>query len=232
MATEKPAPPPASEEDEKVKYPTGGAAPQPFRVILPCHTQEIVTPRMVLVPITYEHAPALVVVNAKLIDAWRNIPAMQPMLKYLVYNAPDVAAIQSWMDSKRLQVPGSGEFTFYFAVTLREETPEGDVRPGRFIGTVGMNQVQPIPNLGYSIDADLWGKGYGTEALRAFMDAWWALPRAQTEDGDDRAEKVFANVNKANEPSIRLLEKCGFHIYSEKTMADGAVLCFLEKQRG
>ncbi|EFR02638.1 hypothetical protein MGYG_05635 [Nannizzia gypsea CBS 118893] len=214
MASEQPER--ASEEDEKVRYPSAGAAPQPLRIILPYQAEEVVTPRLVLVPITHDHAQSLFEVNAKLNGAW---------------HAPDVSAVKAWMDSKRLQVPGSGELMLYFAVTLREETPEGKVKPGRFIGTVGMNQVLPIPNLGYSIDADLWGRGYGTEALRAFLEIWWAIPRRPAEEGEEKPEKVFANVNRANFPSIKLLEKCGFTIYSERTMADGSVLAFLEKER-
>ncbi|EFE38389.1 N-acetyltransferase, GNAT family, putative [Trichophyton verrucosum HKI 0517] len=222
----------ATEEEEKVKYPSAGAPPQPCRLILPYEAKEIVTPRMVLVPMTYDHAAPLVAMNAKLLDAWKNIPALHPMLKYLVHGIPDVSAQKGWMDSKRLQIPDSGELFFYFAVTLREETEEGAVKPGRIIGGIGMNQVLPIPNLGYSIDADLWGKGYGTEALKAFLEVWWAIPRRPAGEGEEeKPEKVYANVNKANIPSIRLLEKCGFNIYSERLMADDSVICFLEKAR-
>lgn len=153
------------------------------------------------------------------------------MLKYLVHGIPDVSAQKGWMDSKRLQIPDSGELFFYFAITLREETEEGAIKPGRIIGGIGMNQVLPVPNLGYSIDADLWGKGYGTEALKAFLEVWWAIPRRPACEGEEKPEKVYANVNKANIPSIRLLEKCGFNIYSERLMADDSVICFLEKAR-
>ncbi|EZF34933.1 hypothetical protein H101_01522 [Trichophyton interdigitale H6] len=207
----------ATEEEEKVKYPSAGAPPQPCRLILPYESKEIVTPRMVLVPMTYDHAAPLVALNAKLLEAW---------------NIPDVSAQKAWMDSKRLQILDSGELFFYFAITLREETEEGAVKPGRIIGGIGMNQVLPIPNLGYAIDADLWSKGYGTEALKAFLDVWWAIPRRPVGEGEEeKPEKVYANVNKANIPSIRLLEKCGFNIYSERLMADDSVVCFLEKAR-
>ncbi|KAK2875127.1 hypothetical protein FQN49_001753 [Arthroderma sp. PD_2] len=220
---------PAAEVDdeENVKYPTGGAPPQPFRITLPYHAKEIITPRLVLIPLTHEHAPALVAVNAKLKDAWSKMPEMQSMLRYLVHGAPDAAALCKWMDSKNTQI-SEFEFMFYFGITLRDEMSEHG-KPGRLIGAVGMNQVEPVPNLGYSIDADLWGKGYGTEAVRGLMETWWALPRA--EDCNGKTEKVFANVNKVNTPSIKLLEKCGFNIYKEKTMADGEIMCLLAVER-
>lgn len=37
------------------------------------------------------------------------------------------------------------------------------------------------PEVGYSFRQEYWGKGYGTEFLRALLDRWWRLPRRSLE---------------------------------------------------
>ena len=94
-----------------------------------------------------------------------------------------------------------------------------------------MNVVHPLPNAGYGIHYDYWGKGYATEALQGLLKAWWALPREGDENvnedgkGAPMREKVLAGAAKANGASVRVLEKCGFKVYREHEYEDGVVLC-------
>lgn len=55
--------------------------------------------------------------------------------------------------------------------------------------------------LGYLLAPTAWGKGIATEAVRALLDAVFALTPAIT---------VFANARVINLASRRVLEKCGF----------------------
>lgn len=122
---------------------------------------------------------------------------------------------------------------FFFVITERDDPA------GRIIGALGMNVVVPLPNVGYGLHYDAWGKGYATEAFEALMEAWWALPREEVPvDGDDNGEgacpvkdKVLANINKANPASMGVVAKCGFEVYREHTLKDGHVLVLVSAER-
>ncbi len=55
--------------------------------------------------------------------------------------------------------------------------------------------------LGYIVAPGLWNRGYATEAVRALVEALFALTGA---------ERILANVRAENPASRRVLEKCGF----------------------
>jgi RimJ/RimL family protein N-acetyltransferase len=55
--------------------------------------------------------------------------------------------------------------------------------------------------LGFMVAPGLWGKGYATEAMRALVEALFALTGA---------ERILANARTENPASRRVLEKCGF----------------------
>jgi [ribosomal protein S5]-alanine N-acetyltransferase len=75
---------------------------------------------------------------------------------------------------------------------------------GRTVGDAGFEVYRPTgePELGYTLAADVWGRGYATEAARACLDAAFAhlsVPR------------VVAKVDVANERSLRVAERLGMH---------------------
>lgn len=78
-------------------------------------------------------------------------------------------------------------------------------RPDKIIGTVSFGNVLPDPyqccNAGYKISPEHQGKGYGTEALKAAMDAAFYYLSVH---------RMNAFVMEDNYASIRILEKCGF----------------------
>jgi RimJ/RimL family protein N-acetyltransferase len=98
------------------------------------------------------------------------------------------------------------------------EPPLGD--DSRVIGYVGINEVYPSPEIGYSIHPDYWGKGYATEALKGLLELWWSLPR-QSQGGDvagaEEIDSVFAICEKTNLGSVGVLRKCGFCLLREMT---------------
>lgn len=55
--------------------------------------------------------------------------------------------------------------------------------------------------LGFMLAPAVWGRGYATEAVRALVEALFALTRA---------ERILANARAINPASRRVLEKCGF----------------------
>jgi len=55
--------------------------------------------------------------------------------------------------------------------------------------------------VGYVLSHDIWGKGYGTEALEAIINFAF---------GELKLHKLHAQVTKGNWGSSKILEKCGF----------------------
>ncbi|KAI0487533.1 acyl-CoA N-acyltransferase [Xylaria cf. heliscus] len=96
---------------------------------------------------------------------------------------------------------------------------------GELIGLGGVFATQSElgwPEVGYMLTKEHWGRGYGTEFLRAFVRAWWSLPRSSTETlvdplsvdnaaaGDTVPEMLCAMVEETNTGSLRVMEKAGF----------------------
>jgi RimJ/RimL family protein N-acetyltransferase len=73
---------------------------------------------------------------------------------------------------------------------------------GTMIGVVGTFSPLPEPDLGYIFHSSSWGKGFATEATKAFLEKFWTL--------QPDAKAVRANVDTRNTASIRILQKCGF----------------------
>ncbi|KAI0458176.1 acyl-CoA N-acyltransferase [Xylaria acuta] len=95
---------------------------------------------------------------------------------------------------------------------------------GEFIGLGGVFSTHSElgwPEVGYMLKKEHWGRGYGTEFLRAFLEAWWSLPRSEAEttvdalsvdarEGDTVPEMLSAMVESTNTGSLRIMEKAGF----------------------
>ena len=81
-------------------------------------------------------------------------------------------------------------------------TQKNDARQGAAIGLVSatLSDAGEL-ELGYVLAPWLWGKGYATEAVRALVEALFALTKAG---------RILANVRTENPASRRVLEKCGF----------------------
>ncbi|KAI1251676.1 hypothetical protein MGN70_006244 [Eutypa lata] len=111
----------------------------------------------------------------------------------------------------------------------------GGYKPGLFMGW---------PEMGYMFKYEHWKQGYATEFMRAFLEAWWNLPRQEDveTEADPRSVSLFlenrtsaacnegdiarvpeqltALVDWENTGSRRLLEKCGFRQVAEWTEPD------------
>ena len=99
---------------------------------------------------------------------------------------------QSWLDGILPEKNRDGD---NYAVFIRG-------RAHKMIGIVGVFTFRPTAELGYTFHPDVWGQGYATEALKAFMVLYWALRPS--------VDAVEAKTDVENEASIRVLSKCGF----------------------
>lgn len=92
-----------------------------------------------------------------------------------------------------------------FAVVLKETN--------EFIGWSGIklltepeNNYVNVYEIGYRLQENHWGKGYGSEAAKAWIDYGFTKMNI---------EKIYASVHKENEASKRILEKLGMQITSD-----------------
>lgn len=108
----------------------------------------------------------------------------------------------------------------HYNFSIRKKDASSNVIP-RVIGVIGvLFQSDGNPAVGYIFHPDFWGKGYATESLRGLLDAWWALPLEETDAGDAGGPKadgdvLFAETEKENSGSLRVLDKCGFRAVDE-----------------
>ncbi|MBE0579237.1 MAG: GNAT family N-acetyltransferase [Devosia sp.] len=69
---------------------------------------------------------------------------------------------------------------------------------GRVIGDVGAGR---LPDFGFMLRRDCWGKGFATEASRAFIDHAFR---------NTAATELCADVDPRNMASLRVLDRLGF----------------------
>lgn len=78
-------------------------------------------------------------------------------------------------------------------------------KSGNFIGEIEINHIQWKEKMAelfmYIGEENLWGKGYGTEALSLFIDYIFKTKGFKT---------IYLRVYESNKRAIRCYEKCGF----------------------
>lgn len=78
-------------------------------------------------------------------------------------------------------------------------------KSGNFVGEIEINHIQWKEKIAelfmYIGEENLWGKGYGTEALSMFIDYIFKVMGFKT---------IYLRVYESNKRAIRCYEKCGF----------------------
>jgi len=83
-----------------------------------------------------------------------------------------------------------------------EETFLITLADGTIIGACGFDvREDGVPDVGYWLGAEYWGKGYATEAVRALIDRAF---------GDLEYDALHSGARVTNPASRHVLEKCGF----------------------
>lgn len=88
------------------------------------------------------------------------------------------------------------------------------------LGIVGVHRVDPVPELGYILHPSVWGRGYATEAVGAFVQHFWGT--------FPELDVIEAKVDEQHPVSIRVLVKCGFE--RGEVLEGGAQIPWLEPQ--
>ncbi|KAJ5908127.1 hypothetical protein N7495_000809 [Penicillium taxi] len=172
---------------------------QSLRAVIPPVAPSIESSRLILRPATDSDIPALFAVRSRPEVAATNYPK-EPFKTF--------KETREWWASKVFTEPAAAFGRSFSFVILDKSIPDTDEQ---VIGYVSINEVEPCPEIGYSLLPESWGKGFATEALRMMLKMWWDLPRRNWGDDDDnQAEKVYAIFEKINPGSRAVLTKCGF----------------------
>ncbi|KAH7174993.1 GNAT domain-containing protein [Fusarium flagelliforme] len=174
----------------------------------------IITERLILKPF-YEGAA----------EDLHPMRAQQEVMKWTSQGAPD-KSIEETRQWTLPRLPPHHETDFSFVISLRET--------GEVIGAGGTYRREcelGWPGIGYAFRKEAWGKGYATEFLKAYMQAWWKLPRIESLIEVDRTtlseeemaaspealitERCAAEAISDNAGSHRVLEKAGFEKVKE-----------------
>jgi RimJ/RimL family protein N-acetyltransferase len=119
--------------------------------------------------------------------------------------------------------------TFAFIIELRH--PEDPAALGTAVNIIGSAGGNRTPEFGYSIDADHWGKGYATEAMRAILDAFWdTWPEGMPSIPKAVRNEASLRVSPSNVGSVAVARKLGFIEIGEEVLdgtggaADGKII--------
>ena len=161
------------------------------------------------------------------LDAYHVIRSQPEVMRWTGKGVPDADAAETWKVLSQ-KFPPNDAANFDFAICL--------VDTGELIGLGGSHERTGElgwPVIGYLLHKDAWGKGYATEFLKGFLEAWWELPRSDVElkverdsvQGDEvvKTECISAVTHATNMTSKKVLTKCGMQlvkIFPEKGSDD------------
>lgn len=107
-----------------------------------------------------------------------------------------------------------------------------DRETGHFVGELGFADFKraldpplnaTMPELGWALAATAHGRGYATEAVRA------AITWGDTHLG---ATATMCLIDPANQPSIRVAQKCGYHPAGDRQYKGHTVQLFTRSAQG
>lgn len=123
-------------------------------------------------------------------------------------------------------LPPNDEKTYNCAICLKDT--------GELIGIGGCHKLLSMfgwPAIGYMVRKEFWGQGLATEFVKAWLQMWCELPRAEAEleidrrtllfEGEESSpEQVTAFTLLENVGSQRVLDKAGFERFLTWEEAD------------
>ncbi len=140
---------------------------------------------------------------------------------YDIYRHPEVMAY--YLEGPHTSVNAAYALLHYFLNLYRTEsliwwgvTQHDDPRLIGMLGLYRLDLAAGTAETGFDLHPDFWGKGIMTEALRAVLGYGFRVLDLQL---------VAANTLPGNDPSQRLLRRCGFqHTGSLSPRTDGNFL--------
>ncbi|KAI2641070.1 acetyltransferase domain-containing protein [Xylaria nigripes] len=168
------------------------------------------------------------------IEAIHELRTQREVMKWTSVGIVDKDINESRAFVERFLPPNNLE-TYNFVIVYLDESKD------MVIGSGGCYRIQPKmgwPEVGYMLRKEYWSMGIGTEFVRRFSEAWWALPRSEVvlvvdatsvrdpkHGGEETRvpEILTAMIEKPNIGSRRVLEKAGFTEFKQWTQPDSRV---------
>ncbi|KAL6720824.1 hypothetical protein ACLMJK_002749 [Lecanora helva] len=111
----------------------------------------------------------------------------------------------------------ASEKTIAHTVFLRNPSSEED----QIIGSLG---AHTIPEIGYTFRPSAWGKGYATEAMKAWIQWYWSkFPNGHPLLGAEENQYLTARTGPGGDSSRNVLRKCGFKWFAEEELKEEEV---------
>ena len=141
-------------------------------------------------------------------------------LAYRLLNPSDKVALGEMLSDRIVTEPAGflppEDIDSFFETLTAYNTALGVLRDGELIGYIRVNKYvsdhshhrdKTCVSTGFVINKKYHGKGYGTETLQTV-----------TEYLKNRFDLCFADHFEGNEPSKRVIEKCGYKYFEKYTM--------------
>ncbi|MFN4135869.1 MAG: GNAT family N-acetyltransferase [Novosphingobium sp.] len=130
------------------------------------------------------------------------------------------------MFSRTLRAAGSWQLYGYGLFLAHERAS------GRFVGQMGVfhswrgfgQGMDDVPEAGWIVAREHWGKGYAGEAMRAVLE--WFDQAHGTQCGQQR---VVCMIDRENAASVALAKRLGFVRYATRQAGDGAKVDLFER---
>lgn len=148
------------------------------------------------------------------LDGWHALRSEPEVMQWTSQGKPDPD--RDWSRERLAQrLTPHGDKKFEYVICLAET--------GEFMGSAGCHLIEGEmgwPVIGYMLRQKFWGKGYATELVKAFLQAWWSFPRAEVDLKVDKSTVILGPDGKAKEcivavtldsngPSQKVLAKTG-----------------------
>lgn len=157
-------------------------------------TVEILTKRLRLRPVRMDDAPALFAMRQQeAVHRWLWVHDTILFSFDMAYKSSRRGTFKDLGAAEKWTLEAMEARQFKFIIESLEATTN------KCIGVMGLN---PYGQLGYQLDPSAWGKGYATEALKAYLPA---LFKNFPEMAEVNADAIENNIG-----SRQVLEKCGF----------------------
>lgn len=151
-------------------------------------------------------------------EALHALRSQPEVMKWSIQGRPD-ETMDETRKSAALRLPPQDTERYDWVICLAST--------GEFIGLGGNGMWDGElgwPVLGYMLVKEAWGKGYTSEFLSAFLDAWWDLPREEVEikvdansvrgEGEIKKEMMSGITTDDNKASQNVMRKAGFELVS------------------
>ena len=167
----------------------------------------IQTPRLLLRPMTIEDADDLFLLRSDP-ETWRYVPIKPD--KTVAQTRKWIRKIRDTYNNLLLCI----ELRTNAVVLPREHPHAQSPKAIGFLSAIGFPGALYGPEIGYGINCELRGRGYMSEALRAFVAAYWDIfPEGHPGLDGDAKNTLIARTTLENGASQTVLRRCGFEYW-------------------